>query len=619
MKARSLAKFTVIAVLAVIVVLLGGYYAVQWRAHRAVETALAQLPGGITGSAGATHYDIFGRVLTVDRLALIRDGQPWLDVAKIVLVQPDGAGAAANPWRAKALVLNDITGHAADLPQHVGRVVGRDLQAYADPGAATPLAALTGLRVQEASAIEVNDLKASGGSFGQLKLQGLKDGKAATATANNLTIQDGDGETRIASAEAADLDLDGLAAFSGHGTVPDAAARRVLAGRVALRDIVAGKAGEEADHVGTLALTGLQAPAVLPACADASACLAAALGQTAMDALVLTDINLQSSSDAAHGETASVDGQLQAGRLSLDHFDAGKIGLFDVTDVGFVSSLDGSSLGLRHFKVENADLSALLQAQQGGHGSDDVEADLRQIRVPNALIEDFTYRSAPDAQPLTIARIDAANSYGADEAVQTRLAIRHLVVAMPPPEQSVSMGLPPMAPAIIGDHADLAVDFDYSLEPSTQSLDIERLRLALNDAGALTLRARLEGFDTDDMSAFEDNPVLAGLTLLQRTHLTDAVLRFDNQTLVNRIIERAAIDNGIQPDEVRQGIRQQLPALAELMPWQADVVDQAEAFLAQPRSLTLTLRPATPVPLIDLAATFVSGRLAELQPTLKAN
>ncbi|WP_133063822.1 hypothetical protein [Arboricoccus pini] len=469
----------------------------------------------------------------------------------------------------------------------------------------------------KAASIEVSDLASAEGVLGKLQLQGITDGKVAALSASGITIQDGaEAATRIASADAADLDLDGLVALLGQGSEKGGEVRRLLAGNIVLRDIATGKSGDQGDHVGSIELKGWQASTALPTCSDDEGCFAAALARMAVEALVVTDMDLQSTDD----EHDAADGQVQLGRLALERFDAGKIGLFDMTDSGFVSNVDGSSFGIRHLKTENADLSALLQAQSADHASNDVERDLRQVRISNALLEDFSYRGTPDGLPFTIARIEASNNYGADDAVQTRLAVRHLIVPMPTSEQPQIMDLPPMAAAIIGAQADLAVDLDYSFEPSKQALDIERLRVALNDAGALTLKTRLEGLDmSDDTGGLVDNPVMDGLTLLQRARLTDAVLRFDNQTLVDRIIERAATDNGIKPDEVRLGIRQQLPVLAQLMPWQTDVVDQMEAFLAKPQVLTLTLRPSQPVTLIDLAAGVMSGGLDELQPTLKAN
>lgn len=594
----------------------GGYGIVQWRARSAVEEALASLPPDIKGTVGRTHYRLFSSVLEIDGIALTRAGNPWLAAEHATLDEPGGKGTAHDPWHAAKVSLTGFAGQDASVPQRLDSltVIGPVLESV-DPGSGS------GVTLRRADKVVLDGLAASGASLQHLDLAGFADGRAADLALAGLVLKEADLTTSIAAVTLKNVDLAGLSALFGAPgpslagldlprlqAPPSAspAARGDLIGALSARGLVTERTGGGTDRIGTLELSGMAA-------AQPTADLGwpEALAGSKLVSLHIQDLDL---TETSAGPTDD-HGHLTIKSLALSDYDAGKAGSLDLKGLAFEDQAAADRLELARMQLRDVDATALVTLL-GTQPDADIDHLLTGARIGRGDLEGFAYRVAPTDPPLSFDSLQSQNEYAADGSVRSIVAICRLSLG---PLIGDAGALPPIVGELLKGETAADLNVNYLFTPADRELDLDQLKITVPDLGALTLQSRLTGLALDEFDALSANPMLMGLALLGKITIVNASLRLDDHSLMNRIIAQAARDTGLHPDEVRQGIRRQLPVLADYMPWQEDVVDQAEAFLDHPRSLTLTLSPSEPVTLLDLGSDVLNGSLDLLQPRLHAN
>jgi hypothetical protein len=141
----------------------------------------------------------------------------------------------------------------------------------------------------------------------------------------------------------------------------------------------------------------------------------------------------------------------------------------------------------------------------------------------------------------------------------------------------------------------LSFAFAYDWDTAQQRVSLHDTMLQVNELGTLTIAA--------DLTNAIPNPV--GLSQIRLAH---ARLRFDDASLVNRVLRAGAgqsgSDPGTDPAAYRQQIvnmvRQQGHTQGVVSPAWTAACNAAGDFIASPHSLTIELAPAQPVPLLAL-------------------
>jgi hypothetical protein len=133
--------------------------------------------------------------------------------------------------------------------------------------------------------------------------------------------------------------------------------------------------------------------------------------------------------------------------------------------------------------------------------------------------------------------------------------------------------------------------FAYDWDIAQQRVALHDTMLKVNELGALTIAA--------DLTNAIANPV--GLTQIRLAH---AKVRFDDGSLVNRVLRAGAAKTGTDPVVYRQQIvdmvRQQSNMPGVVSPAWTAACNAAGDFIASPHSLTIELSPAQPVPVLTL-------------------
>lgn len=159
---------------------------------------------------------------------------------------------------------------------------------------------------------------------------------------------------------------------------------------------------------------------------------------------------------------------------------------------------------------------------------------------------------------------------------------------------------------------DLSIDVGWAAD--TGLLDIREYALTLDDVGRLNIAFQVTGYTMDfvkalqqaqvaaaanpDTKAAEQAAGLAMLGMMSRLSFVDASVRFDDGSLTKRALSLAGEQQGVSGEQMGQALKGMLPLmLGQLnMPaLQQQISAAANAYLDNPKSLTISASPAEPV------------------------
>jgi hypothetical protein len=133
--------------------------------------------------------------------------------------------------------------------------------------------------------------------------------------------------------------------------------------------------------------------------------------------------------------------------------------------------------------------------------------------------------------------------------------------------------------------------FAYDWDVAQQRASVHDTMLKVNELGTITVSADLTN-------------VIASTADLSRMRLAHARLRFDDASLVDRVLRAGAAQTGTDPAVYRQQIvdmvREQSDAQGVASPAMTAARQAAADFIASPHSLTIELSPAQPVAVMTL-------------------
>ncbi|WP_157014625.1 hypothetical protein [Mesorhizobium xinjiangense] len=168
---------------------------------------------------------------------------------------------------------------------------------------------------------------------------------------------------------------------------------------------------------------------------------------------------------------------------------------------------------------------------------------------------------------------------------------------------------------------------------------LERYDITVNDAGTLGLTMDLGGYTPELIaslqelgakmeSATEEEKSAAGLSmmgLLQQLTLHGAKIRFDDNTLTDKVLAYIAAQQGVEPKDIANQAKAILPfALAALQNSNLTtaISEAVNAYLDNPDNLEIGVEPEKPVPFAMIAASAMASPQSlpeQLNLTVKAN
>ena len=136
-------------------------------------------------------------------------------------------------------------------------------------------------------------------------------------------------------------------------------------------------------------------------------------------------------------------------------------------------------------------------------------------------------------------------------------------------------------------------EFDYSFNPDNKSLTLKALSLDDPKLGRLMLAGTIDGIDLDDLRMEQ----LVGL------RLTNATLRFSDRCLTKTMVRHWSTVTSTSEERTLTFIRRELAGLAQIAASKENTVAEnvmlgLRRFMGDPATMTVSLNPAKPVPVL---------------------
>lgn len=197
--------------------------------------------------------------------------------------------------------------------------------------------------------------------------------------------------------------------------------------------------------------------------------------------------------------------------------------------------------------------------------------------------------------------------------------------------------------AVIGALGLTEINGDFNQSMSWSMADghmvIDQMLFDVADVGAIDFTIDVSGFtpalldkiyaaqatDLDPTSEeAQAQQMMLGMEMLQALTLTSSSLRYDDASFAKKLIDMFAAQSGAERAQFVEGLKAMVPALVGQagIPALTDlVVPAANAFLDDPQSFEVAVRPATPTSLLVLSAAAANpaGLISALGLTVKAN
>lgn len=157
-------------------------------------------------------------------------------------------------------------------------------------------------------------------------------------------------------------------------------------------------------------------------------------------------------------------------------------------------------------------------------------------------------------------------------------------------------------------NAEVAAEFKW--DPVTGVLDLPRLDMTAAEMGGVALAVQIGGLTkevAEKLEAAKDNSDEA-MAILQGLTLNSMRLRFDNGSIVDRLLDQQAKTAGSDRAAVVSQLKTGLPMMLALLQnpeFQAKVAAAAGEFLDNPVSLQADAKPAAPVSVAQIFGTAV--------------
>ena len=312
--------------------------------------------------------------------------------------------------------------------------------------------------------------------------------------------------------------------------------------------------------------------------------------------------------DLAYSEAGQ--GHFSIASETLSGYDGGRLDNFTVQsiDLSATASHPAASFSLAKLSLSRLDAKAALAAMQGAGAFDAKTRQEIAMRAYGALtigsgtIEGVALKITPGPR-LELASEEYTTSTETNGVRQGKGTLHGFTIA------AGDSTLPPTAHALMQSFGtdQIALDMDAvtHIDDSGKHFTVDDLNMALRDLGTLHIKAKLDGYDPIAMRSPDR---AARQSAMMKVIVNQATIEWDDASLTNRIINVVAQQRNSTPEQVRAAAAMPLAALSVMVPDQPDAAAQITAFLNDPHKLVVTLNPATPMSLGDVAALPVPER-----------
>lgn len=321
--------------------------------------------------------------------------------------------------------------------------------------------------------------------------------------------------------------------------------------------------------------------------------------------------------DVKYGSVAGDDAKFTVKEIEADLEVEGKSSTLTADSATYTGATTTPDGGYKADGIEMSDLSL---------SDDDVEISIDSWKIagyvgqsPAKIKETQTFGDRFDSMDLTGITIEAqgekpvpiysiavrASDYADGIPRKASLALRGLVVPIDPNNPSskdvADLGYKEVA---------LDVDFAGGWDEKAQRLSVDTVSVNGKDMGALKISFAFGNVTAEAMKGLQTAAADPNkqMEILQGFSVEQISLRFENASLVDRIIDAQAKRQGAKRDQYVTGIAAAVPLMIAAIgnpEFEKKVADAVGAFLKAPKSLTVVAKPAQPVPVAQLVGTVM--------------
>lgn len=303
---------------------------------------------------------------------------------------------------------------------------------------------------------------------------------------------------------------------------------------------------------------------------------------------------------------------------------------FTISDTKIVSEAEGKTSTVT---VARTTWTGAAPTADGGYSADEVlaesfglEADDAKVKADRVLLTKYVGQAPAKVVPgkvsgervqraevtgITITTEDnkvvpiASVTFSADDYVgnmprKAAFDMKGLVVPLDPADPDVAQ-----ARALGYEKVSLDVAFSGTWDDKTGRLDIPSFTIGAADMGTLKLAMTIGGLTpavVEEMKKAEADQAKQ-MELLQQLTVEKASLRWDEASLVTRVIGLQAKAQGVDSKTYAKQIKLMLPAILSMVgnkDFEKKVASAAGAFIEAPKSLTVSAVPKQPLPVAEI-------------------
>jgi hypothetical protein len=309
-------------------------------------------------------------------------------------------------------------------------------------------------------------------------------------------------------------------------------------------------------------------------------------------------------------ETLPGIGAVTVGTASVANYANGKVGSEEIRDIAFTAEGKPNKVTLDSVAIKDVDLNKLLDSlpqlsQPGGAGKLNTRFRIGQFDV-DGLNADFEH-----APLVTMDSLEAKTHYADDGTQDGGLEMRALKII------TTGRDIKPQVKLTLERFGmqDFTIDLDEAATYAPADGHLKLSKADLNFHGLGTLHLALDATGLQNASNVTGNQQAA----LAAINLVGATLQWNDASLTNRVFKVVAAQTGKSVDDLHASLALPVASLGIFLPDQPDAPAQVSAFLADPKQLTITLAPASPVSLLDVAKASAQQKAAMLGVNIKGD
>ncbi len=314
--------------------------------------------------------------------------------------------------------------------------------------------------------------------------------------------------------------------------------------------------------------------------------------------------------EGVRADFGHMDRQVEIGAVVLDGVAETDDGAFTVETVSLPDySFERSGVKL---SVIGTSFSNLVLPPEGA------EKTLQSIIWPHTGLSLASINIAgPDGEFFTMANFDVTTNVSNDGGqIEHSMSIENFTLnfaALPEPETGAAF-------ATLAALGYIVVEGSYDSYATWNPDDgrtVSRMAIDVKDAGTLDFNFDIAGYTMEfheSLQTMQKQMIEEGenedaeavmLALIRQLTVHSAKIRFDDNSLTNRVLEFIAAQQGMKPSDIVNQIKAILPfALAQLNDpkFAAEITAAVSTYLDDPRSIEISVEPGAPLPIDTLIA-----------------